>query len=485
MEALYEKLKTYHEKNIYPFHMPGHKRNEQAVDFLPGLTMDITEIDGFDDLNHPGGILKESQEAAARLYGAEETTFSVNGSTGALLAAISACTTFGGSLLMARNCHKSVYHGACLGGLQTYYLYPDLLEPYGINGSIRPEQVAEALRSHPDIQAVVITSPTYEGVVSPVAEIAEIVHSCHLPLIVDEAHGAHFPFHSYFPKPALDQGADVVVHSLHKTLPSLTQTALLHVKGGMADREKIRRYMGMYQTSSPSYLLTGSIDSCIRRLQRQGDELFEKYADRLKELRNRLSQLRYIHLAGKRFRGNKSVWDYDPSKLVLASRVPGFSGHQLYGRLLREYGLQMEMEEKTYVLGMTSVADTEEGYGRLFQALEDMERKWEAQGIEPEKIQEVGNASGIEGRISCSPADPLFSISEALARPRRSVPFQESEGRAAGAFLYLYPPGVPLAVPGERITREVLETLLGCLEAGLEVRGLTGERGQMVPVVES
>ncbi len=477
MEVLHEKLKIYHEKNIYPFHMPGHKRNEQAVDFLPGLTMDITEIDGFDDLNHPTGILKESQEAAAKLYGAEETYYSVNGSTGGLLAAIGACTTYGGTLLMARNCHRSVYHGACLGGLRTCYLYPDIMKPYGVNGPIRPEEVETALEAYPDIQAVVITSPTYEGVVSPVAEIARIVHSRRLPLIVDEAHGAHFPFHSYFPEPALDQGADVVVHSLHKTLPSLTQTALLHVKGGLADREKICRYMGMYQTSSPSYLLTGSIDGCIRQIQSRGDVLFEKYAERLKGLREGLSQLRYIHLAGQGTWENDCAWDYDPSKLVLGTRVPGLSGHEFYERLLREYGLQMEMEEKSYVLAMTSVADTEEGYERLRRGLEDMEKSWEAEGIQPEKLE--------KGRVSFSPAEQLFSISEAMARPRKAVPFWESQGRAAGEFLYLYPPGVPLAVPGERISREMLEALVSCQEAGLKVQGLKGEKGRLVPVIES
>lgn len=193
MGNLFEELKSYQAKDIYPFHMPGHKRNEAAVDFLPALAADITEIEGFDDLRHATGILRESQEAAARLYGADETFYSVNGSTGALLAAIGACVRPGGALLMARNCHQSVYHGVCLRQLKNFYLYPKIVAPYGFGGAIFPKQAEAALAAHGEIQAVLITSPTYDGVTSPIRKIARIVHRHGAVLIVDEAHGAHFP----------------------------------------------------------------------------------------------------------------------------------------------------------------------------------------------------------------------------------------------------------------------------------------------------
>lgn len=492
MEILCEKLKSYHGKGIYPFHMPGHKRNKGAVDFQPDLSEDITEIDGFDYLHRPRGILREAQETAASLYGADETFFSVNGSTGALLAAISACTSLGGSILIARNCHQSVYHGVALRNLESWYVYPQILGLYGLNGPICPGQVAEALAAHPDVQAVLVTSPTYEGVVSPIQEIADLAHGRGLPLIVDEAHGAHFPFHGYFPDSALNQGADVVVHSLHKTLPALTQTALLHVKGNLVDRDLLRRHMGMYQTSSPSYLLMGSMDSCIRRLYRDGPEDFRVYVERLESLRKRLSCLQYIRLLGEELCGEDTCRWLDRSKLVLDVQRLGMNGHQLYHWLLGRHSLQMEMEAATYVLGITSVADTEEGYGRLCRALECLEHS--RQGKEPlAQGQAAGFRDGSSGSQNGSgglrknqvpkPGGKVFRIGEAMEMMCAKIPLRQSVGQVAGDFLYLYPPGIPLAVPGERVTSQLVGAVQEYQAAGLEVKGLAGPSGQEISII--
>ena len=245
--------------------------------------LDITEIDGFDNLHQTVGILKREQEKAARLYGAEQTYFLVNGSTGGILSAIGAVTEKGGRLLMGRNCHKSVYHGAYLQELEVSYLYPELLE-YGmtgttavagtgngtitgtIAGAVVPESVEEKLRKEPDIGAVLITSPTYEGVVSDVRKIAAIAHRYGKPLVVDEAHGAHFSLSSYFPESAVHQNADLVIQSLHKTLPALTQTGVLHVSGERTDDNRVEEMLRIFQTSSPSYVLMAGIDRCVRLL---------------------------------------------------------------------------------------------------------------------------------------------------------------------------------------------------------------------------
>lgn len=468
MEFLYKKLDVYHGRDIYPFHMPGHKRNERAVDFLPGLTKDITEIEGFDQLHHPTGVLRRAQDAAARLYGADETFYSVNGSTGALLAAVSACTTCGGALLMARNCHQSVYHGVCLRHLESYYLYPQITIPYGLNGSIQPGQVEEALNAHPDVQAVLITSPTYDGIVSPIKEIAEVCHRHGRPLIVDEAHGAHLFFHDYFPETALHQGADVVIHSLHKTLPSLTQTALLHVKGDLADRVRIRRFMAIFQSSSPSYLLMGSMDACIQRLAASGRDLFDRYVERLEGVRQSLSGLSFVRLAGDELIDKKTVWDMDRSKLILDVNSSGMNGHQLYKWLWKERRLQMEMAAETYVLGMTSVADTEEGYLRLCHALEDLERTWEKEGRTPSGE----DPSSGPGSFDLLYPEKVLSIGRAMEQTTVSVPLDQSAGCIAGGFLSLYPPGIPLAVPGERISTALIDMIRRCIHMGLNVHGL-------------
>lgn len=206
MEYLYEKLTAYGNSDYYAFHMPGHKRNMELMRARLPYNIDITEIDGFDDLHHAEELLKELQENAAVVFQAEETHYLVNGSTVGLLSAVMGCTERGGRILMARNCHKSVYNAVYINELRPVYIYPEFSEETDLNGEIHVDQIKKLLEEYEDIQAVVIVSPTYEGVVSDIEAIAEIVHEYKIPLIVDEAHGAHFGFHSYFPQNANTRG---------------------------------------------------------------------------------------------------------------------------------------------------------------------------------------------------------------------------------------------------------------------------------------
>ena len=246
MEHLYDRLAEYAQGPDYPLHMPGHKR--RAFGEMPSelYRMDITEIDGFDNLHAPEGILLDLQKRAAALYGAEESFVLVNGSTGGILSAVSAAVPFGGKLLISRGCHKSVYHAAYLRRLQLSYLYPEILPGFEISDAVTPEQVREALRREGDADAVLIVSPTYEGRIARVREIAEIVHSFGKILIVDEAHGAHLGLAGCgetLPENSCQAGADLVIHSLHKTLPAMTQTALLHAGGGLVNRDLLKRFL--------------------------------------------------------------------------------------------------------------------------------------------------------------------------------------------------------------------------------------------------
>ena len=249
MSELVKTLRNYADSDYLPMHMPGHKRRLGAGEMGDPFFIDITEIEGTDNLHHAEGVLKYVQEQAAELYHSEETHYLVNGSTCGILTAISGCVSRGGTILLARNSHKSAYHGVMLRDLNVKYLYPQSTGDLGINGAIDPADVEKMLEQDPSIQAVMITSPTYDGVVSDVRKIAEITHKKGIPLIVDEAHGAHFPFSEQFPEDSVTAGADVVIHSLHKTLPSLTQTALIHFNGNRIDRERLRYYLTVYQSS--------------------------------------------------------------------------------------------------------------------------------------------------------------------------------------------------------------------------------------------
>ncbi len=464
MSTLYEKLEAYGDSDFYGFHMPGHKRNQTLMEGLPAK-IDITEIDGFDDLHHAEGILKESQAAAARLWHADECHFLVNGSTVGILSALLGTLTKGDRVLMARHCHQSVYHAVEMGEFRPVYLYPKVEADSGLIGSVTEKEVRAALTAHPDIRAVVIPSPTYDGVVSEVARIAEAAHEKGIPLIVDEAHGAHFGFHPYFPENADQCGADVVIHSLHKTLPALTQTALLDLNGDLVDRDRIRHDLHMLTTSSPSYVLMASIDHCISLLDTDGPALFEAYVKWLQNLREELASLAHLRLV--------RTENYDPSKLVISVRRSGISSRALFDRLAKDYHLQMEMAAGTYVLGLTSLADTDDGLKRLKEALFAIDAGLTGEGEPAEQIPDF-----------TSEPTPVYTSSEMAARTRekpegvKALPYRESVGQIANEYLYLYPPGSPLLVPGERITAEVAEEAMSYEAAGFVLRG-TKEPGRI------
>lgn len=437
--------------------MPGHKRKHWGK--LPEeiYLRDITEIDGFDDLHQPEGILRELQEHAAALYGAEESFYLVNGSTSGILSAVSAALPKGGHILMARNCHKAAYHAVYLRNLSVSYLYPPLMEEYDILDGISPDQVREALDREPDIGAVLIVSPTYEGRISDVRRIAETVHEKGIPLIVDEAHGAHLGFFGDFAENSCQAGADLVIHSVHKTLPAPTQTALLHVSGSRIDRTLLCRFLHIYQSSSPSYLLMAGIDNALQYVGETGEKAFAAFAARYRKLLADLSvcgKLRFLPLEQR---------TQDIGKLLISTKMTNMSGKELYDILLKDYHLQLEMAAETYALAMFTVNDTEEGYQRMRTALLQIDAGLETIAPKPANNREYPPRADLGNQMS---------LAQAWDREKCYVTLEESVGRSAGEFVNLYPPGIPLLVPGERITPQLLAEF-GCyLEKGLKVQGL-------------
>lgn len=471
MESIYHRLKEYANTDYYAFHMPGHKRNRSIFEQSDMFELDITEIDGFDNLHNPKGILKEAMELAAGFYGSEKTYFLINGSTCGILSAISAAVKQNGKLLMARNCHKSCYNGVILRNIKTEYVYPQIIDEFGINGGINPEDVEKALKGDPDIDAVLITSPTYEGIVSDIRTIAKIAHGYGVPLIVDEAHGAHFGMHDELPESALQEGADIVIQSLHKTLPSLTQTAVLHVKSNLINKGEVERFLAIYQSSSPSYLLIGSIDQCIRLLMEHKNQYFQSYMNSLRNLRRRLKMLKKIQLLERDRIKDSCVFSYDPSKIVLSVNKTGISGKELYDCLRIKYHLQPEMASGNYVVLITSIFDNDAAMERLYQALQEMDE-------ELEYIGENDKAMGL-----CEPIISMQSY-EALTANTESIPLLEAENRITAEFVYLYPPGIPFLVPGEKIQLDMIKIIQNNHKLGLEVLGLKDETLQNIRVIE-
>ena len=473
--TLYSELLHYDEKDIYPFHMPGHKRNPTfSAGFFP-VAQDITEITGFDDLHHAGGIIKEAQEYVAQLYGSRRVFFSVNGSTAGILAAVSAAVRAGGKILAARNSHKSFYHAMYLRNIEPLYVYPEIDEETGISGSILPSEVERQLSENDGIEAVFITSPTYDGVVSDVRRIAEIAHRYGVPLIVDEAHGAHFAFSDYFPKSAVGAGADAVIHSIHKTLPAMTQTAILHLCSDRIPEDRIVRFMSIYQTSSPSYPLMSSLDRCFRFLGSEGEDFFHTYTERLERWRGRLGEfenVRLLHFTTS-FEGGEKFYDYDRSKILLSSSSAGMRGNRLLKILHEEYGVELEMAASNYVTALTSPADTEEGFERLYRAVREIDRA----AVMVDRREERSRRF-----IEDSPVK-IMNPGEALEGKTLTIPLCESVGKISAEFMYIYPPGIPLLVPGEQISLQFVQNMRRYIAEEMNVSGLKDCTGEYIDCV--
>ena len=470
MKYLYEKLVEYGKSDIYPFHMPGHKRAN--IPFVNPYAIDITEIEGFDNLHHATGILKEAESRAAALFKAKRTFYLINGSTCGLLAAISATTKNDDRILMARNCHKAVYHAAYVRGLKTEYLYP-VLTRAGIQGMIDPDDVKKSLEQHSDIKAVVITSPTYDGVVSDVEKIAEIVHEHGIPLIVDEAHGAHFGFSSFFPESAIGKGADVVVQSMHKTLPAFTQTALLHLQSDRIKEAEIKKFLDIYETSSPSYIFMAGMDNCVRILEENRKEVFANYETLLREFYKQTEQLKQIKILRKEDFSEKEAFDFDASKLIISVKDKDMTGQELYEILLQRYHLQMEMVSGFYVTAMTSVMDQKEGFMRLIHALSEID------SVLHNCIDK--NSHFVENVYRKN--KKVLEIHEALDEKHESIVLEQAVGKISGEYVYLYPPGIPILVPGEEITAEMVENIKNCETQNLSIEGLLDETNKRINVV--
>ncbi len=472
MGKLYDILTEYGDSDAYPYHMPGHKRygGEETPSFWKEYyKRDITEIDGFDGLHHADGILKEAMERAAELYHSEHTYFLVNGSTAGVLTAIMAAVPQGGSLILMRGSHKSAYHAMLLGGMRGLYLSSETDEATGLELGVTADQVISMAEAHPEAGAVFLTSPTYEGFSMALREIAEALHKRNRLLIVDAAHGAHFGMADYLPENAVEAGADIVIHSLHKTLPSPTQTALLHVNGGRIRIGQIERFLSVFQTTSPSYVLMAGIDECICMLQSAKERFFADFYEKRKRLHASLDGLKHIRIVDAFAplalpSGKPGGYAPEMGKLLLIPDWEYMTARGLYDALRVQYLLQPEMATPMYVLLFLTVMDTEEGYRRLSEALHEIDNNME-------KIDNTKKCL----KKSCKSELPeaVYTITEADGMEGEWISSEDAIGRISQGVVAVYPPGRPLLVPGERITEQVVEELKYCRSNGCEVHGIT------------
>lgn len=479
---LYQYLKEY-SKEIYPMHMPGHKRNFPIVSETLLKEIDVTEVEGTDDLHDPEGIILKSMEKTAELYGSYFCRYVVNGSTCGILSAIYAFTERGDRVLVARNCHKSVYNAINICGLLPVYVTPEYDDEFSINGSISPALVEKALNEYPDIKLCVLTSPTYEGVVSNISAISKILHEKNIPLAVDEAHGAHLGFSEYFPKGAIKSGADCVIHSTHKTLPCLTQTAAVHICKSLWEGEelqeacqKLTEALGIFETSSPSYVLMSSIDQCMNYLSENSVKAFESYKNMLADFSEKAKDLKHIKILCKgndRKENHKSFYDFDSGKLVISLKNTNLNGAEFEKILREKYKIQTEMTSLNYCVAMTSFCDSEKGFEMLFNALSHIDQEYGAENI-------FINENTMGGKI----IEPPVSIYEARKCQKEYVSLEEAEGKICGEYVFAYPPGIPIFAPGELITKELTEEIKSLYKAKINLKSSGGNIPEKILVLK-
>jgi|LGOV01.1.fsa_nt_gb lysine decarboxylase len=461
-----EELKKYRESKTGRFHMPGHKGRSSCLEDVFVLGNDVTEVEGLDNLHNPTGVIKDLLEEISTVYGSRKSFISTNGSTTSLQSAILGVTVPGDSILVSRNCHKSVFNAIILGDLNPVYLTPEYEVESGLSWINDLNSLEEAIKSDDKITAVVLTYPTYFGICCHMERIAEIVHKYNRTLIVDEAHGSHLRFCHDLPKSALDAGADIVIQSTHKTLPSLTQSSLLHVKNEK-HVDRIESIMSMLLTSSPSYLIMASIEASIDMMEKEGNDRLKKNMAYVEKM-----AVKYPN-AGKIFKSKdyfmeRGVNDFDNTRLLFRTSDIAIKGGVAESILRKEYNIQVEMADLNYVNAFMTACDEIEDIERLFKAVDDMAVKY---GREVENVEALKEAETSEYLTAKCP-ESVINIRKAFYSDKLCVDIKEAEGKISGSYIIPYPPGIPLLCPGERITNKMVEKILEIRESNIEVIGL-------------
>lgn len=452
----------------YPFHMPGHKRNLALMGEDFPYDRDITEISGSDNLHDMSGVILDECARAARLWGAARAHILVNGSTCGILAAIRAYAGHDRSVVMARNCHKSVYHGIELCRLKPTYIYPKAHSESGICASVTPAEVDRALADAPGARLVILTSPTYEGVISDIAGIAAVAHARGALLLVDAAHGAHLGLGDFAAHP-IALGADVAICSLHKTLPAPTQTALALLGNACPAPDAFAAQLAVFETSSPSYILMEQAARCVQLLEGRAGELTDAWMQRLCAFEAATASMSHLQVLFRRDLPS-CIFAYDPGKLVIGTRGTNITGHALAELLRRDYKIEVEMAASDYVIAMTSLADTDAGFARLASALCEIDTCIEADASAP------------------IPAFPkpecVYAPWQVADLPCVSVPLAQADGFVSAEYVWAYPPGIPLVVPGEMITDLMIDAFVEIRTRGTELHSTRGGMHKTISVVE-
>ena len=476
---LFDALMEYVNRDTIPFHVPGHKKgigmDEEFKNFMGvnPFKIDVTVFKLVDSLHHPTGAIKKAQELAADAYGSDAAFFSIHGTSGAIQAMIMSVVNEGDTIIIPRNVHKSVTAGIILSGAKPVYMQPELDKKLGIAHGVTPSTVEKALKEHPEAKAVLIINPTYYGVATDIKNIADIVHSHNIPLIVDEAHGPHLGFNKNLPISAIKAGADICAQSTHKIIGALTQCSLLQVKSKYIDINRVHQVLSLLQTTSPSYILMASLDCARRQIALNGNELLDKAIELSNYVRKEINKIPGFYCFGEEILNTPGVFALDPTKITITCRDLGITGYDLDMILSNKYHIQMELSDLYNVLAVGSFGDTKEAMDKLIEALKEISHEFLGKSDSKPDFLDI-------------PKIPELKLSPRIAfnSNKVSLPLNESINHISSEFLMAYPPGIPVLCPGEIITEEIINYVEDLKRVGLYVQGTEDPKVENIKVVK-
>lgn len=482
---IFDALVNYVQDDITPFHMPGHKKGKGATskvtDFLGRnfLAIDVTGVEGMDDLHEPQGIIKEAQELAAEAFGADYSFFLINGTSSGIHAMILTACNPGDKIIIPRNAHRSIVSGVILAGARPVYMQPEVDEELGIAMGVTPEAVEKALKEHPDAKAVMLINPTYYGVTTDLEKIVRIVHQYDKLVMVDEAHGPHLYFHPDLPITSLEAGADICSQGIHKIIGGMTQASMLHVREGRVDIARLKAMLRLVQSTSTSYLLLNSLDTARMQMATEGKELLDRTLALAEQARQRINAIPGLTCLGKEILGGPGRYDLDPTKLTITVKDLGFTGQEVELLLRYDYGIQVELADLYNVLCIVSIGDSQADIDKLVNALTDLVKTKTPDPENREFFQELklhGQTPAIPKQIM-TPRNALFASTQ-------TIPLAEAQEHISGEVIASYPPGIPIICPGEEFTKEIIDYLLLLKEAGIRIQGPQDASLETIKVVK-
>ncbi|MGE5398463.1 MAG: aminotransferase class I/II-fold pyridoxal phosphate-dependent enzyme [Chitinophagales bacterium] len=460
---LFDAVKKYIADQVVPFHVPGHKQGQgipELRDYLGErvFNMDVNGMEDLDYINNPTGVILQAQELLASAYGAKNAYFLVNGTTSGVQAMIMSSCEPGSEIIIPRNAHRSTFGGIILSGAHPIYVQPEINKELGFAMGVTAETIRKAVRQHPHAKAVFLINPTYYGFASDLASITAIAHSHNMAVLVDEAHGAHLPFHDDLPLSAMHAGADISAASIHKTAGSMTQSSVLLLKSKLISHEKVKEVLNLNYTSSASYVLLCSLDVARKQLATRGTEILSQTLETARWARKQINQIPGLHASGKELVGIPGCFEFDETKLGINVRGLGCTGYQVEAMLRRDYNIQIELSDLYNILAILSVGDSMSSVEILCQALKDMVSKTE--------FKYFKNSTTIPycPEMVVTPRDAFYS-------PKVIIPLEESVGQISGEMVMAYPPGIPVICMGERVTREIIDYIKILKEEKCELQG--------------